>query len=164
AIRDCVGAISVGIVHGQAVLDLNYVEDSSAEVDMNVVMTGAGEFVEVQGTAEQVPFGRARLDALLAIAEGGIRRLVAPQRRARALHGTLRRAGTRRPETLGASARAAPRRAPGAPDRALPLRDRAGGPGARREGSGRCGRRPDRGGPAGEWRFRIRSAVLLSAA
>jgi ribonuclease PH len=83
AIRDYVGAISVGIVQGQAVLDLNYVEDSSAEVDMNVVMTGAGEFVEVQGTAEQVPFGRARLDSLLAIAEGGIRRLVALQRRAR---------------------------------------------------------------------------------
>jgi len=82
AIRDCVGAISVGIVQGQPVLDLNYVEDSSAEVDMNVVMTGAGEFVEVQGTAEQVPFGRARLDALLAIAEGGIRRLIALQRRA----------------------------------------------------------------------------------
>ena len=82
AIRDCVAAISVGVVHGQAMLDLNYVEDSSAEVDMNVVMTGAGEFVEVQGTAEQVPFGRARLDALLAIAEGGIRRLVVLQRRA----------------------------------------------------------------------------------
>ncbi len=82
AIRDCVGAISVGVVHGHAVLDLNYVEDSNAEVDMNVVMTGAGEFVEVQGTAEQVPFGRARLDALLAIAESGIRRLVGLQRRA----------------------------------------------------------------------------------
>jgi ribonuclease PH len=82
AIRDCVGAISVGVVRGQALLDLNYVEDSSAEVDMNVVMTGSGEFVEVQGTAEQVPFGRPRLDALLAIAEGGIRRLVSLQRRA----------------------------------------------------------------------------------
>jgi ribonuclease PH len=82
AIRDCVGAISVGVVRGQAMLDLNYVEDSSAEVDMNVVMTGSGEFVEVQGTAEQVPFGRPRLDALLAIAEGGIRRLVSLQRRA----------------------------------------------------------------------------------
>ena len=82
AIRDCVAAISVGVVQGQAVLDLNYVEDSTAEVDMNVVMSGAGEFVEVQGTAEQVPFGRARLDALLAIAEGGIRRLVGLQRRA----------------------------------------------------------------------------------
>ena len=82
AIRDCVAAVSVGVVAGQPVLDLNYVEDSTAEVDMNVVMTGTGEFVEVQGTAEQVPFGRARLDALLAIAEAGIRRLVGLQRRA----------------------------------------------------------------------------------
>src|SRR2546422_1050768 len=82
AIRDHVAAISVGVVQRQAVLDLCYAEDSSAEVDMNVVMTGGGEFVEVQGTAEQVPFGRARLDALLAIAEGGIRRLVRLQRRA----------------------------------------------------------------------------------
>jgi len=82
AVRDCVAAISVGIVGGQAVLDLDYAEDSTAEVDMNVVMTGAGEFVEVQGTAEQVPFGRARLDALLGLAESGIRRLIALQRRA----------------------------------------------------------------------------------
>jgi ribonuclease PH len=82
ALRDCVAAVSVGIVKGQAVLDLNYVEDSSAEVDMNVVMTGANEFVEVQGTAEQTPFGRARLDELLRLAEAGIRRLVALQRRA----------------------------------------------------------------------------------
>jgi ribonuclease PH len=82
ALRDCVAAISVGIVKDQAVLDLNYVEDSSAEVDMNVVMTGAGAFVEVQGTAEQTPFGRARLDELLRLAESGIRRLVALQRRA----------------------------------------------------------------------------------
>jgi ribonuclease PH len=83
AVRDCVAAISVGLVGGQAVLDLNYLEDSTADVDMNVVMTGAGEFVEVQGTAEQVPFGRARLDALLAVAESGIRRRGARQRRAR---------------------------------------------------------------------------------
>ncbi len=82
AIRDCVAAISVGVVQGQALLDLCYVEDSSAEVDMNVVMTGSGEFVEVQGTAEQVPFDRARLDALLAVAESGIRRLIGLQRRA----------------------------------------------------------------------------------
>ena len=81
-VRDCVAAISVGIVGGAPTLDLNYVEDSSAEVDMNVVMTGSGEFVEVQGTAEQVPFDRARLDALLAVAESGIRRLVGLQRRA----------------------------------------------------------------------------------
>ena len=83
-LRDYVAAISVGIVKGQPLLDLNYVEDSSAEVDMNVVMTGGGEFVEVQGTAEQTPFSRARLDALLGLAEGGIQRLVALQRQARA--------------------------------------------------------------------------------
>jgi ribonuclease PH len=81
-LRDCVAAISVGIVGGEPLLDLNYAEDSTAEVDMNVVMTGAGEFVEVQGTAEQVPFGRARLDDLLGLAERGIRQLIALQRRA----------------------------------------------------------------------------------
>jgi len=81
-LRDCVAAISVGIVGGAPLLDLNYPEDSTAEVDMNVVMTGRGEFVEVQGTAEQTPFDRARLDALLALAERGIRQLAALQRRA----------------------------------------------------------------------------------
>ena len=81
-LRDCVAAISVGIVAGQPLLDLNYPEDSTAEVDMNIVMTGGGEFVEVQGTAEQVPFGRARLDELIALAERGIRQLLALQRRA----------------------------------------------------------------------------------
>jgi len=81
-LRDCVAAISVGIVNGVALLDLNYPEDSTAEVDMNVVMTGRGEFVEVQGTAEQTPFDRARLDAMLALAERGIRQLVTLQRRA----------------------------------------------------------------------------------
>jgi ribonuclease PH len=83
-LRDCVAAISVGVVKGQPLLDLNYAEDSTAEVDMNVVMTGSGEFVEVQGTAEQTPFSRAHLDALLALAEQGIRRLVDLQRQARA--------------------------------------------------------------------------------
>jgi len=82
AVRDCVAAVSVGIVGGVPVLDLNYIEDSGAAVDMNVVMTGAGEFVEVQGTAEQAPFGRARLDEMLALGERGIRRLVTLQRRA----------------------------------------------------------------------------------
>jgi len=81
-VRDCVAAISVGIVGGVPALDLNYVEDSSAEVDMNVVMTGAGAFVEVQGTAEQTPFGRDSLAAMLALAEQGIGRLIALQRRA----------------------------------------------------------------------------------
>jgi ribonuclease PH len=80
-VRDCVAAISVGIVSGTPMLDLNYLEDSSAEVDMNVVMTGAGAFVEVQGTAEQTPFGRDRLTAMLTLAEGGIGRLIALQRR-----------------------------------------------------------------------------------
>jgi len=83
-LRDCVAAVSVGIVKGQPVLDLNYAEDSAAEVDMNVVMTGGGAFVEVQGTAEQTPFARAQLDTLLNLADQGIRRLVALQRRARA--------------------------------------------------------------------------------
>ena len=81
-VRDCVAAISVGIVGGVPALDLNYVEDSTAEVDMNVVMTGAGAFVEVQGTAEQTPFGRDSLGAMLALAEQGIGRLIALQRRA----------------------------------------------------------------------------------
>src|SRR5207244_4595811 len=74
-LRDAVAAISVGVAQGAAVLDLDYAEDSAAEVDMNIVMTGGGEFVEVQGTAEQVTFRRERLNELLALAEGGIRQL-----------------------------------------------------------------------------------------
>jgi len=81
-VRDCVAAMSVGIVGGQPLLDLNYAEDSSAEVDMNVVMTGAGAFVEVQGTAEHTPFSKARLDDLLTLAAAGIDRLIGLQRRA----------------------------------------------------------------------------------
>jgi ribonuclease PH len=81
-IRDCVAAVSVGIVGGRPVLDLNYAEDSTADVDMNIVMTGAGVFVEVQGTAEHAPFGKDRLDELLALAAAGIGRLVGLQRRA----------------------------------------------------------------------------------
>jgi len=72
----------VGIVNGQVVSDLDYVEDSNAEVDMNVVMTGGGEFVEVQGTAEGTPFNRKLLDAQLALAEQSIVRLTAIQREA----------------------------------------------------------------------------------
>ena len=71
-----VAAVSVGIVDGVPLLDLNYAEDSRAQVDFNVVMTGRGEFVEVQGTAEGRPFSREALDGLLALAEQGIRRLV----------------------------------------------------------------------------------------
>jgi ribonuclease PH len=81
-LQDCVAAISVGIVGGQPLLDLNYAEDSTAEVDMNVVMTGRGAFVEVQGTAEQTPFAKERLDEMLALATAGIGRLIALQRRA----------------------------------------------------------------------------------
>ena len=72
---DELGAISVGVVGGEPVLDLPYVEDSTAETDMNVVMTGKGLFVEVQGTAEGAPFSRDELDQLLGLAEGGIRQI-----------------------------------------------------------------------------------------
>jgi ribonuclease PH len=81
-LRDAVAAISVGVVKGVPMLDLNYGEDSSADVDMNVVMTGAGEFVEVQGTGEHTTFDRRALDALLALAESGITRLIGLQRQA----------------------------------------------------------------------------------
>jgi ribonuclease PH len=77
-----VAAISVGLVDGVSMLDLDYSEDVIAEVDMNVVMDGRGRFIEVQGTAEKAPFDRARLDALLGLAEGGITDLVALQRKA----------------------------------------------------------------------------------
>ena len=75
-IRDHVAAISVGIVNGTPLLDLEYTEDAACDTDMNVVMTGAGHFVEVQGTAEGVAFSRLEMDALLALAEKGIRELV----------------------------------------------------------------------------------------
>ena len=81
-VRDFVAAVSVGLHQGNAVLDLDYAEDSACQTDMNVVMTGAGRFVEVQGTAEGEPFARAELDALLALAGRGIAELVAHQRRA----------------------------------------------------------------------------------
>lgn len=77
---DYVAAVSVGVVGDTVMLDLAYTEDSTAEVDMNVVMTGSGAFVEVQGTAEGVPFDRSRLDAMLDLAGQGINTLVAAQR------------------------------------------------------------------------------------
>ena len=80
-LSDYVGAISVGIVEGRILLDLSYAEDSIAEVDMNVVMTGAGRFVEVQGTGEECPFSREQLDAMLTLAAQGIQDLVHLQRR-----------------------------------------------------------------------------------
>ncbi len=80
--REAVAAVSVGLVGGGALLDLNYEEDAAAAVDMNVVMTASGRFVEVQGTAEEDPFSRADLDALTALAAGGIKKLIAAQRAA----------------------------------------------------------------------------------
>ena len=77
-----IAAISVGIVDGTPVLDLPYIEDSRAEVDMNVAMTAAGGFVELQGTAEGKTFDRAQLDTLLGLADGGIRELFEAQRAA----------------------------------------------------------------------------------
>lgn len=80
--REPVAAVSVGIVDGEARLDLPYAEDSRAEVDMNVVMTRGGKLIEVQGTAERDPFSRAQLDALLDLATAGITQLCAAQARA----------------------------------------------------------------------------------
>jgi ribonuclease PH len=79
---DSVAAVSVGLWKGQAVLDLDYAEDSSCDTDMNVVITGSGGIVEVQGTAEGRPFSRAQVDALLDLAAGGIGRLAIAQRQA----------------------------------------------------------------------------------
>lgn len=84
-IRDAVAAVSVGIVQGTPLLDLEYVEDAGCDTDMNVVMTGSGGFVEVQGTAEGVPFSRTEMDRLLALAAKGIAELVAAQRAALAV-------------------------------------------------------------------------------
>ena len=78
-ITGAVAAISVGIVQGTPLLDLEYTEDSACDTDMNVVMTGAGHFIEVQGTAEGAAFSRTEMDALLALAEKGITELVAMQ-------------------------------------------------------------------------------------
>jgi ribonuclease PH len=79
---DSVAAVSVGVYEGTPVLDLDYSEDSACETDMNVVMTGSGGLVEVQGTAEGKPFTRAELDAMLNLASSGIRQLIAAQRSA----------------------------------------------------------------------------------
>ena len=81
-ILDHVAAVSVGIYQGVAALDLDYAEDSACDTDMNVVMTGSGGLVEVQGTAEGAPFSRREMDAMLELAEKGIRELVAAQKAA----------------------------------------------------------------------------------
>ena len=75
-VEDFLAAVSVGIVDGQCCLDLDYIEDSSASVDFNVVMTGSGDFIEVQGTAEGKPFSREKLEAMLEVAEKGIGELI----------------------------------------------------------------------------------------
>jgi ribonuclease PH len=79
-IKDYVAAISVGIVEGEPRLDLCYQEDSNAEVDMNIVMTGSGKFIEVQGTAETEPFGSDHLQQMIGLAGDGINKLVAVQK------------------------------------------------------------------------------------
>ncbi|MFD1957630.1 ribonuclease PH [Paenibacillus thailandensis] len=78
-ITDFLASVSVGVIHNTPVLDLNYEEDSKAKVDMNVVMTGGGKFVEVQGTGEEEPFSREELNGLLALAEAGIQELIGKQ-------------------------------------------------------------------------------------
>ncbi|MBS1233293.1 MAG: rph [Nitrospirae bacterium] len=80
-LKDYLAAVSVGVVHGKPMVDLCYAEDSVAEVDMNVVMTGNGRFVEIQGTAEGVPFSRDSLDMLIKLAEKGINNLIAIQKK-----------------------------------------------------------------------------------
>jgi len=81
-IRDHVAAISVGISEGTPVLDLDYIEDSNCDTDMNIVMTGSGGFVEIQGTAEGATFSHAEMNSLIALADKGIRELVAAQKAA----------------------------------------------------------------------------------
>ena len=80
-VKDSVAAISVGRVDGSVLLDLNYEEDSRAEVDMNVVMTGSGNFVEIQGTAEEAVFTKAEMDELMRVAQKGIRVLTGSQKK-----------------------------------------------------------------------------------
>ena len=81
-LADSVAAVSVGIVEGEALLDLDYIEDSSAEVDVNVVLAGDGRLIEVQATAERAPLSRDQLDELLDLATGGIEEIVLAQREA----------------------------------------------------------------------------------
>lgn len=81
-VRDHVAAVSVGIFEGQLVLDLDYPEDSACDTDMNVIMTGAGGIVEIQGTAEGEPFTRTQMNQLVDMAEAGIAQLIAKQKEA----------------------------------------------------------------------------------
>lgn len=79
-LRDYLAAISIGMVKGEILLDLCYVEDSQADVDMNIVMTGSGRFVEIQGTAEAAPFSKEEMDKMIALARKGIERLIEIQK------------------------------------------------------------------------------------
>lgn len=79
-IRQFVSAVSVGIVDGEKLMDLCYMEDSNAKVDMNIIMTDSGEFVEIQGTGEQSPFSRKNLDELISLGEKGIKQLIGIQK------------------------------------------------------------------------------------
>ncbi|WP_289093791.1 ribonuclease PH [uncultured Bifidobacterium sp.] len=81
-LKDCVSAVSVGVINGTPMLDLPYIEDSQAMTDMNVAMTGSGQFIEIQGTAEHRPFNREELNRLLDLAEKGNKELQAAQRAA----------------------------------------------------------------------------------
>lgn len=81
-LKDCVSAVSVGVINGTPMLDLPYIEDSQAMTDMNVAMTGSGQFIEIQGTAEHCPFSRDELNQLLDLAEKGNKELQAAQRAA----------------------------------------------------------------------------------
>jgi ribonuclease PH len=81
-IKDAVAAVSIGIVEGRILLDLCYVEDSIADVDMNFVMTGSGKFIEVQGTAESAPFTRKQMERMAEIAQDGIKELLKAQKQA----------------------------------------------------------------------------------
>jgi ribonuclease PH len=80
-VQDSVAAVSVGKVDGKILLDLNYLEDSRAEVDMNIVMTGSGKFIEVQGTAENAVFSKQEMDALIRVADKGIKKLTVFQKK-----------------------------------------------------------------------------------
>jgi ribonuclease PH len=79
-LTDYVAATSVGVLKGEAILDLTYEEDSQADVDMNIVMTGSGEFIEIQGTAERKSFSKTQMDKLLALAKKGIEDLIDTQK------------------------------------------------------------------------------------
>jgi hypothetical protein len=135
-----VAAVSVGMVQGTPLLDLEYTEDSACDTDMNVVMTGRGGFVEVQGTAEGAPFTRAEMDQLLALADKGIRELVALQKAALAQKAKTpcACAGVEQRQEAGRAARAAAGTAgrAGAAGRAGHRRSRRAAPHLHRERAG----------------------------